>query len=143
MRCVHLNDLNTCDQCKKTTVFVYGTLRKGGGNHHLLEDADFISKGRTTHNAYKMVTNGGYPMVFYSGPHDGHRVFGELYSVNDGTLSMLDNLEGHPVFFRRRQISIEGEFETRQAWMYFGPSDRRHLPEVELDEHDSYVWPVD
>ncbi|WP_457623862.1 gamma-glutamylcyclotransferase, partial [Persephonella sp.] len=31
----------------KSLIFVYGTLRKGFGNHRLLENAEFLGIGRT------------------------------------------------------------------------------------------------
>jgi gamma-glutamylcyclotransferase (GGCT)/AIG2-like uncharacterized protein YtfP len=48
----------------------------------------------------------------------------EVYEVNDYTLQRLDNLEGHPKFYRRDLVDIlclndDGGGETIVAWIYF------------------------
>ncbi len=43
--------------------------------------------------------------------------------VSDGLLSRLDGLEGHPAWYRRRQIPIvlDGTGELCDAWVYLMP----------------------
>lgn len=71
-------------------VFVYGTLKKGSWNHHLLEKATFLGKSVTLGKLYDL---GGIP-GFVRGNEDG-LVHGELYRVDDETLDSLDVLEGY------------------------------------------------
>lgn len=84
-------------------VFVYGTLRQGQPNHSLLEEggARFISPAKTW-DGYTMIHLGGFPGVVAAGPYI---IKGELYEVPETTVAnVLDPLEGHPTFYRRRRI---------------------------------------
>ncbi|HHZ87972.1 MAG TPA: gamma-glutamylcyclotransferase [Chromatiaceae bacterium] len=80
-------------------VFVYGTLLKGFGNHHLLEDSEFVGDHETDPE-YSMYSNGSYPMVI----RGSGVIYGEVYRVNDSTLVSLDTLEGYPNLYRREII---------------------------------------
>jgi gamma-glutamylcyclotransferase (GGCT)/AIG2-like uncharacterized protein YtfP len=83
-------------------VFVYGTLLRGEANHHLLAAAQFLGPGRTQAE-YDLVNLGAYPAMV---PGASTAVTGEVYAVNDKTLRRLDQLEGHPHFFRRQTIQL-------------------------------------
>lgn len=90
-------------------VFVYGTLRHGQSNHHLLERSEWIGN-HATPPIYDLYDLGSYPAVI-----EGHSViYGEIYRVDDETLSQLDLLEEVPVTYRREQI----ETPFGLAWMY-------------------------
>lgn len=96
---------------KQTTkVFVYGTLKKGFPNHHVLKNADFVGKATTTGGGFAMATNGFYPAVWRgAGPAN---VQGEVYEVSSLTLGRLDILEGHPGFYRREPVeTTQGQVE--------------------------------
>lgn len=70
-------------------VFVYGTLTKGMGNHQLLKSAYFLGEGVIKGVLYDLPY--GFPGVI-----EGNGVVrGEVYIVNDYTLSQLDKLEGY------------------------------------------------
>ena len=71
-------------------VFVYGTLKKGKGNHYILENSDFLGSF-TTPPVYKLTCNSFFPMVEREG---STAVVGELYRVDQATLSRLNTLEG-------------------------------------------------
>lgn len=72
-------------------VFVYGTLRKGGRNHHLIKVAELVSENCwTTGELYD--TEKGYPAMIQ---HHEHRVYGELYRVTSDQLREIDFLEGY------------------------------------------------
>ena len=96
-------------------VFVYGTLKKGYSNHHFLLDASFIGQGRTQ-NKYTMYAD-SIPYVCEQ-PQTSY-IYGELYLVNDDILQALDQLEEHPFFYERKEISVLVEGKICQAWMYF------------------------
>lgn len=72
-------------------ILVYGTLRKGEGNHSLLRDSKLLETVRVP--GYRMYSNGGFP---YSVPVDDEScvITGEIYHVNDAVLEDLDGLEG-------------------------------------------------
>lgn len=75
----------------KYRVAVYGTLRRGEGNHGLLRDAAFVGQGRVS--GYKMVSNGGFPAVYATDDVDDEIVV-EVYEVNESQLLRLHGLEG-------------------------------------------------
>ena len=70
-----------------TTLFVYGSLRRGGQYHHLLDphDVTFVDTS-TTHG--QLVDLGEYPGLIRDGDGDGV-VVGELYHVADVSLEAL------------------------------------------------------
>ena len=85
------------------TVFVYGSLMQGFGNHpHHLGRARYIGKG-TTQSVYTMLDLGSFPAVM---PNGETAIQGEVYSVNDAQLAALDRLEGHPSFYKRTLITL-------------------------------------
>lgn len=97
-------------------IFVYGSLRKQHGNHHLLKGAQFYGIFETRER-YAMYVVSGYPYVTSS--ENRYPIIGELYGIDDETLHNLDRMEGHPRYYVRREtIVVQGETE-RTAWMYF------------------------
>lgn len=97
-------------------VFVYGTLRSGHSNHHLLKDANYYGAGNTAEN-YSMYLISGFPYVTSFEPR--YPIVGELYGIDADTLSVLDKMEGHPRHYERREISVIVGKNQYTAWMYF------------------------
>ena len=98
-------------------VFAYGTLKRGHGNHRLLEAATFLGEAATI--ARYALHVDGLPMVDRSNPVSP--IHGELYLVDDATFADLDRLEGHPRFYRRFLTRVSmADGIMRAAWMYFG-----------------------
>lgn len=72
-------------------VFVYGTLRKSGANHHIISNspciqARYILKGYCLYDEQH-----GYPYMIEGAKND--QVIGEIYSINQQTMIQLDILE--------------------------------------------------
>jgi gamma-glutamylaminecyclotransferase len=109
-------------------VAVYGTLKSGYGNNFLLEDATLVGKGKTTDKYPLIIRQGGLPFMLYK-KNQGYNVEVELYLVNKNILRRLDILEGHPEWYRRREVSVTiDEIDTPiTAWIYFGPSEYDNL----------------
>lgn len=97
-------------------VFVYGTLRNGHSNHHLLKEAYCYGIG-STEASYAMYHIGGYPYVTSSEAR--YPIVGELYAVDDDTLGALDSMEGHPRYYERRETNVMVCDNHYIAWMYF------------------------
>jgi gamma-glutamylcyclotransferase (GGCT)/AIG2-like uncharacterized protein YtfP len=58
------------------------------------------------------------------------RVTGEVYSIDDATLSRLDELEGHPDAYKREQAEVVLQDGTElSAWSYFCDTPRGDLIE--------------
>ena len=75
-----------------TTVFLYGTLKRGGGNHALLAGQQLLGPARTP-PGFTLYSLGDYPGMVRS-PGDTTGVVGELWAVDDTCLQQLDELEG-------------------------------------------------
>lgn len=75
-----------------TTVFVYGTLKRGGGNHAFLARQRFLGEARTV-PGFTLYSLGDYPGMVRA-PGDTAGVTGELWVVDDTCLAELDQLEG-------------------------------------------------
>ena len=103
---------------KPHLIAVYGTLRKGFGNHGLLSDARLLDSGITI-DQYAMVCE-GIPYVASGHREDGNNLAVEVYAVNDETLKEVDRLENHPEWYQRKEIKVKldnGVIAT--AWLYF------------------------
>lgn len=84
-------------------IFVYGTLKRGHGNHSLLEYSRMIGKDEAPGVVY-----GGYvPRMRALAEGDrGSWVKGEVYAVSGAVLKRLDRLEGHPFAYRRETVRL-------------------------------------
>jgi len=105
-------------------VFVYGSLMRGFHNHRLLADATFVGENRTV-PGFAMWSMGAYPAVTRN--PGGTAVPGEVYEVDAETLTALDQLEGHPVHYRRESVRLA---DGTEAWVYLypAPPDRASVP---------------
>ncbi|ACY13479.1 gamma-glutamylcyclotransferase family protein [Haliangium ochraceum] len=88
---------------ERTRVFVYGTLRAGGPNHHLLAGQTLVGPARTE-PAFEFASLGAYPAMALGGRTS---VIGEVYAVDAAGLAKLDWLEGHPEYYRRTPIRLD------------------------------------
>lgn len=100
-----------------TRVFVYGTLRAGESNHHLLHGNTPVALARTE-AAYELVSLGAYPAMLAGGTT---AVVGEVYEVDPLTLASLDELEEHPDFYQRQTIRLES---GEEVMAYLLPRDQ-------------------
>jgi gamma-glutamylaminecyclotransferase len=107
-------------------VFVYGTLRNGCGNHYLLEFSKLIGMAKTKIR-YALYADG---IPFLSRCSAIFQVTGEVYSVNQVTFMRLDQLEGHPDFYKRDIVEVVMQDGTElKAWIYFHDTVRGNLIE--------------
>ena len=73
-------------------VFVYGTLKRGCLNHHLLAGQKFLGEARSA-PGYTLHSLGDYPGMVRSADAS-HYVIGEIWAVDAAGLAALDELEG-------------------------------------------------
>jgi gamma-glutamylcyclotransferase (GGCT)/AIG2-like uncharacterized protein YtfP len=126
-------------------VFVYGTLKRGIHNHHLLKSSQYLGEAYTV-DPFKMF-NVGFPVIRFD--DNGLSVHGEVYDVDDETLKKLDGLENEGVMYDRKEIPVV--FPGGQpvdlidtASVYIGNDEYwdRHLPapyEI-LNEYGELDW---
>ena len=82
-------------------IFVYGTLKKGFGNHRYFLNKEPLHYARL--EVFIVLEGGrGFPAIKQG---DGF-VEGEVYEVNDDALRQLDSLESHPRFYRRTPVQV-------------------------------------
>jgi len=96
-------------------VFVYGSLKKNFGNHVLLQYSEFIGEGITCDPQFTMVNLGSFPGVVQNG--NGY-IRGEVYQINQPTLTRLDILEGEGNFYSRRKINVNIDNEIHECFIY-------------------------
>lgn len=103
-------------------IAVYGTLRKGQGNHkHFikpwLKNRSVTYMGSYLEKGFTMSSNGGFPYVWESS--NNLSVAFELYRVENPEVQKelmlsLDYLEGYPDHYDRKIVTIGGW----NAWTY-------------------------
>lgn len=115
---------------ERTLLFVYGTLKRGESQFHLLTHADWLNEIETG-EGYALVDCGEYPAMVEEGTG---RVLGELVEIPRELLSALDAYEGAPELFQRTRIRLEnGE---RAVGYVIRESTARRFPRI-----PSGVWP--
>lgn len=117
-------------------VFVYGSLKKGFGNHDILSNSPLIARTHTVGRCFNMVSLEAFPAVLSSGDYD---IEGELYSVDEGTLETLDMLEGNGYLYLRKKVLLAS---GHTAWMYFliYHAEVKDDPRVYVTNRHSKTW---
>ena len=94
---------------------VYGTLKKGYGNHYLIKECLYM--GEVLLPNMRCYMGSSFPMAWYD-KESSQKLKCEVYLISDQkVLDQLHSLEGHPDFFRcvRHPEPIEGE---HIVWFY-------------------------
>lgn len=109
------------DKYFEVYLFVYGSLKKGFENDHILEKAKYISKATTVRKFAMYEANGGeYPYLLKEKPL--FNIEGELYKIaRKDLLNKIDVFEGSPDYYTRESIEIKSRsFNTnKKAFTYF------------------------
>ena len=131
-------------------VFVYGTLKRGGSNHGRLTGQTYVGNARTDRGVtlYSLGVQdgrggaGGYPGLVYSST-DKDGVTGELWYIDNTTLTSLDELEGvaEGLYIRENAVLVEWPelltaAEAANAQLY------RYLRPVDSASHLGSYWKV-
>lgn len=105
-------------------LFVYGTLKQ---NFYFHDSYLGQGKGRFLSAGH---TGPGFTLYIDAMPHmvtdgGGTGVKGEIYEVNDEVLKTIDDLEGHPLHYRRELIEVkDSDNNNIKCWAYLRP---KHL----------------
>lgn len=111
-------------------VMVYGTLKKGHGNHK-----HFFGNSKSSTFLGNCTIEGEFVMLNIYGTlpgvidleearpelkkkFTGGALHGEVYAITPELLTSIDHLEGHPSFYKRKQIKTP----WKNTWCYFLPS---------------------
>ena len=111
-----------------TRIFVYGSLKRDGGNHALLTGQQFLGAARTP-PGFTLYTLGDYPGMVRSDDQT-HDVVGELWAVNAACLKQLDALEGVAEgLYERITLQLTSPFADQpvEAYLYLGSLAGRSL----------------
>ena len=110
-----------------TTIFVYGTLKRGFPNYNEQRLGAFYCGNCTTVERYALVIADQYyvPVLLKDNYKTAKEcIAGELYQVDQQTLKWLDKLEGigKPKGYQRIEIKVlmaSGELKTAYAYMKY------------------------
>ena len=95
-------------------LFVYGTLRQGQPNNHLMQSGSTFIGQATTCEKYPLVIASPFEIPFLlnlSGT--GHYVIGDVYDVTTEKLPELDKFENVPFVYDRETIRVEIQQDTQ------------------------------
>lgn len=110
----------------KILVAVYGSLRKGLGNHRLLQNSKYLGEFKTE-PVFSLYSLGSYPGLKENGTTS---VVMEVYEVNKETAIRVDNLEdytpGEKAYFYDK-IPIETPWGIASVYTYVNPISEDRL----------------
>lgn len=95
-------------------LFVYGSLKQSGENHHLLKQSRFLGEQKTV-SKYETKQVGEYPAIIEV-EAGGKSISGEVYQVKDALLAELDLFEEVPCLYHRKKVWLQN---GTYAWAYF------------------------
>jgi gamma-glutamylaminecyclotransferase len=108
-------------------VFVYGSLKRGHWNNHLLGDHRAAFRGETvTVQRYHMLSGSvegsrRFPIILDDDAAESVcPVSGEIYHVSDQCLALLDRLERVPVSYERKVADVVEDGYPVKAHIYVG-----------------------
>nr|XP_054762180.1 putative gamma-glutamylcyclotransferase CG2811 [Lytechinus pictus] len=132
-------------------LFLYGTIKSDQPNHSFIPKEDpqrcrFLGTGKTeTKWPLVIATKYNFPFLLDC-EGEGYNVEGEVYEMDNGLLSYIDEKEGYPDHYARRQVNIvldkmaddpePNTSKTLRCWYYLLP---RFSPSVlALEKYKSY-----
>lgn len=116
-----------------TRLFVYGTLRARGSQHHRLAGARALGPARTRPEL-TLLDLGWHPALVQRG-HTA--VVGELYEVDAALLAALDEFEGVPAWYQRVPLVLEDGVEVETYVMR--DADAGPRPEIDGGDWIAYA----
>jgi gamma-glutamylcyclotransferase (GGCT)/AIG2-like uncharacterized protein YtfP len=126
--------------------FVYGTLRPGGGNHHLWRDQAVARyDNRCFVVGYALVHNGHFPYLIPAATSQsvGTLIYPDADSYLD-VLEDMDRLEGVPHHYERITVPVMLRHGITSAWTYTAvraqDSYISNLPDVATDDRGFHNW---
>lgn len=110
-----------------TRLFVYGTLKRGCKNHHLMSAGTYLGDARTA-PGYRLHDLGDFPGMVVDAT-DTAGVTGEVWSVSAAALARLDAFEGVPEgLYRRERVPLLPPFAGTEVHTYLYACDVAGFP---------------
>ena len=117
-------------------VFAHGSLRRRGLNHGVVSLSEFLGNGETAQQYCLCVMN-NKPIATR---RQVSRIKGEVYSVDEQTLHIIDRFKGHPHINKREVVSVQLEDgRIIEAWMYFYMQPLRDSKIIESGDYTGEV----
>lgn len=129
------------EQTPTSTVFVYGSLKRGLHNHGLLGDpttATFLGRVHLE-GKIQLISLGSFPGLIENKTLPRAKVVGEAYRITQDVLQSLDILEGNKLFYTRKKVYLNNKI---RAWCYFLPFEEyaNRIPKDKTPEQDTQCW---
>ena len=102
-----------------TRLFVYGTLKRGLRNHHMIAAQEYLGEA-LTEPKYRVIDLGPHPGLIVD-ETNGLSVRGELWLIGDACLGELDAFEEVPGPFIRAEVRLQGIAEPAHAYLWNRP----------------------
>ena len=117
-------------------IFVYGTLKEGMKNHHILENmkATKICEAQTTKKYPMFDLGNGFPYV-QNKKGIGHIIHGEIWVIDSEFEIDLDRFEGVPELYKKGKIDASFDtmvYEDLNCYFIADELDRGELEQVDL-----------
>jgi gamma-glutamylcyclotransferase (GGCT)/AIG2-like uncharacterized protein YtfP len=98
-------------------IFVYGSLRKGGGKHYILQNGTrYICNDTLPDAVLYNIPNGSFPFPGLKLVTKGSEVIGDVLEITDEFLpATLDRFEGYPELYSRQKVETNS---GHVAWVY-------------------------
>ena len=102
-------------------VFVYGTLKNGCCNHHILTPfiKTRVSFKASTVEKYPMYKGESYFPFLENQPGIGNHIIGHIFEIDDDNMHRLDRFEGVPHLYKREMIKIQRKDKLFDCIVYF------------------------
>ena len=88
-------------------VFVYGTLRRGGKDNHILDDSVYLGTAHTLRNIFTIKSYFSMPVVFEEEKISSNHIVGEVYAVSPITLADIDHVMHNTGYTDRKIVWVE------------------------------------
>lgn len=105
-------------QRKREMVFVYGSLKRGFRNHHVMNQSAGRCAGTAVLTGYGLhsVYSGAFPGIVRR--DNRYKVHGELFSIPAERLPRMDAFEGVPSLYTRERVRVRSGKRKFWAWVY-------------------------
>lgn len=114
------------NQDTRTLIFVYGTLKRGFCRSHHLQGQEFLAEA-VTQASYIMYDCGEYPGLVIDRQH-GEQIQGELWSVDETGVALLDQVEGvADNWFSREPVDLINPAVDHPVQAYYFQGDVTRL----------------